>query len=242
MKVGLATIAYNEERMIKPFLSHIPNWIDETVVLLSEKPWNGEELEPDKTEEIAREQGATVIKYPWKTEEEQRNAGQEYFSDMDWVIVLDPDEFLDDDGWEILRYNCKDDSSPTYCTRAIVQGQYTYWKDGYVANPPKDYQQLILVDPQSRFVDKRVIDNNYIIMGGLWIHHFSWAKTDEEAWRKISHYAHSEDFDIKDWYENVWKKWKPGMKDVHPVTPDTLHELIPAKLPKEIEELGLWPN
>jgi predicted transcriptional regulator YdeE len=68
----------------------------------------------------------------------------------------------------------------------------------------------------------------------------SWVKTDEEVWNKISHYAHAEDFDIKAWYENVWLKWKPGMQDVHPTTPETLHNLIPAKLPPELEKLNLW--
>lgn len=236
MRVGLVTVAYNEERMIRPFLSHIPDWVDETLVLISEKPWFGEELEPDKTEEIAREMGATVIVHDWKTEEEQRNAGQEYFSNMDWVIVLDPDEYLDKANWNGLYQTLELTDAPAI----IVEGQYTHWKNGYVADPPKDYPMLIAARPNVRFVDKRVVASPFI-QSEVWLHHFSWAKTDEEVWRKISHYAHAKDFDIKEWYENVWLKWKPGMKDVHPTSPSTLHELVPAKLPPELEKLNLWP-
>jgi len=86
-----------------------------------------------------------------------------------------------------------------------------------------------------------VVDMGYDVLP-LWLHHMSWARTDAEVWSKISHYAHAKDFDIKQWYNNVWLKWKPGMQDVHPITPDTLHDLIEARLPKELEGLHLWPN
>jgi glycosyltransferase involved in cell wall biosynthesis len=239
MRIGLVTVAYNEERMIKPFLSHIPKWVDEVLVLVSAKPWFGEYELPDRTDEIAREMGATVIVHDWSSEEEQRNAGQEYFGDMDWIIVLDPDEYLDNANWEGLRL-----SLPIYdqagVRAIIVEGQYTYWKTGYVADPPRDYPMLIGVKPEVRFIDKRVVDSPYT-QSAVWLHHMSWAKTNKEVWSKISHYAHANDFDIKKWYEEVWLKWKDGMDDVHPVTPQTLHKLIPATLPKELERLKLWP-
>ena len=238
MKVGLVTVAYNEERFIKPFLQHIPDWVNEKLVLVSSKPWQGEPEEADGTADIARKMGARVIVYDWATEEAQRNAGQEYFYDYDWVIVLDPDEFLDDEGWRMLKYTI--DTNSQHADANVVAGQKTYWKDGYVADPPRDYQMLILVKPNVRFVDKRVVGTSFATLP-VSLHHFSWARTDKEIWSKISHYAHAKDFDIKDWYNNVWLKWKPGMKDVHPTTPETLHNLVKAKLPPEIERLKLWP-
>lgn len=237
MRVATVAVAYREARLIGKHLSHIPDWVDEKLVLVSSKPWFGDELPDDGTADIAREHGATVIEHDWANETDQRNAGQEYLSDYDWIIVLDPDEFLCNKDWEKLKYLI---NMPQYMA-LIVQGQFTYWKNGYVANPPKDYPMLIAVRPNIRFIDKRVIDSSYNVALGIWLHHFSWAKTDEEVWNKISHYAHATDFNIKDWYENVWLKWKPGMQDVHPTTPSTLHDLVPAELPKELEELNLWP-
>lgn len=237
MRLAICTIAYHEERFMPKFIQHYQNRVEEIVVLASTKPWNGEDEGVDKTPAIARSLGATVIEHDWTSEEEQRNAGQEYLSDYDFVIVLDPDEYLDNEAWGRLVKHLE----TTEADALIVGGQYTMWRDGYVADPPIDYPMLIAVRPTVRFVDKRVVGSAYVQLDDVWLYHFSWAKTDEEVWRKISHYAHASDFDINDWFENVWKKWEPGMTDVHPVTPNTLHKLIPATLPDEIEKLELWP-
>lgn len=237
VNVGLITVAYREERFIGKFLEHIPKWVDRKVVLISEKPWFGDELPMDGTLSIATAKGAIPVLNTWENEESQRNTGVALLDDCDWVLVLDPDEFISDIHWDKLREFLE----TTDADAVVCEGQYTYWKNGYVADPPKDYQMLIAIRPHVRFVDKRVVNAVYRA-APTWIHHMSWARTNSEVWNKISHYAHALDFDIEEWFENVWKKWKPGMKDVHPVTPETLHELIPAKLPKELEKLNLWPK
>ena len=143
MRIATVAVAYREERLIGKHLSHIPDWVDEKLVLVSQKPWFGDELPDDGTAQIARDHGATVIEYNWRTEEEQRNAGQEYLSDYDWIIVLDPDEFLDDHAWLVLYGYLQYSQDQAH----IVEGQYTYWKNGYVADPPIDYPMLIAVKP-----------------------------------------------------------------------------------------------
>lgn len=236
MRLAISTIAYKEERFIVPFIQHYQNKVEEILLLNTSKPWNGDQDGIDNTPNIARSLGASVITHDWKSEEEQRNAGQEFLLDYDWIIIVDPDEYLSGDDFSNLTSYLEG----TDADAVIVEGQYTYWKNGYVADPPRDYQQLIAVRPSVRFVDKRVVGSPYVV-APAWLHHFSWARTDDEVLSKISHYAHAHDFNIKDWYENVWKRWRPGMTDVHPVTPETLHNLIPANLPKDIERLDLWP-
>lgn len=236
MKVGSVCVAYKEERFIKKHLLHLPEWVEESVVLHSTIPWFGENVDKDDTPKLARP-FATVVSNYWKSEEEQRNTGQELHEDKDWIIILDPDEFIDHEGWENLRKFLE----TTDADAVVVEGQYTMWKNGYVADPPKDYQMLIAVRPHVRFVDKRVVDTNYVV-APVWLYHFSWARTDEECWNKISHYAHAKDFNVLDWYENVWKKWTPDVLDVHPTTPDTLHQMIRVSLPKELDDLDLWPK
>lgn len=237
MKIGLLTVAYNEGRMMPKFLSHLPKWINTTVVLVSNTPWFGKAELPDNTDITAEKMGADVIVHDWDSEEEQRNAGLDYLNDCDWVIVLDPDEFLDNSNWKKLRGLI--DQNPEN-NAFVVDHQKVYWKDGWHAVPDRDYQQLILVRPNRvRFVDKRVIDSSFAI-APVFIHHFSWAKTDAECWSKISHYAHAKDFDIEKWFNEVWLKWTPEMQDVHPTTPETLHRFQKAKLPTELERLDLW--
>lgn len=233
MKVGLITLAYNEERFIKPFLQHIPDWVDPVIVLVSTRPWQGEYELPDKTDEIAREMGATVIMNSWPNEAEQRNTGMDLCEDCDWVIVMDPDEFLDNRGWATLKEHCETQGSEAY----VVHHQRVFYKDKEVS-PHKDYQQIILVKPQVRFPHARNVDRGYQ-EAPVELYHFSWARTDKEVWSKISHYTHANEMDIKTWYKDVWLVGKTT--DLHPMTPEALKALIPAKLPPELEKLNLWP-
>lgn len=233
MKVGLITVAYNEERFIGPFLKHIPKWVGERVVLVSTKPWNGEYELPDKTDEIARAEGATVICNYWPNEAEQRNTGLDLLSDCDYVIVLDPDEFLDDKGWSVLRQSCETKMGDAY----VVRHQRVFYKDKEVY-PHTDYQQIILVKPHVRFPHARNVDRGFEELP-IDLFHFSWARTDKEVWSKISHYTHANEMDIKKWYDEVWLAGKET--DLHPNTPEALKALVPAKLPLELQRLKLWP-
>lgn len=237
MKYGLITVAYRERRLIGKFLGHVPKWVTKKISLVSTRPWFGEDVPDDGTARAASKYGAIPIMSAWTTEEQQRNTGVSMLEDQDWVIVLDPDEFLSDTHWDRL----KEFLETTRADAVVCEGQYTYWKDGWVADPPRDYQMLIAVRPHVRFVDKRVVNTNYVV-APVWVHHFSWARTNGEVWDKVTHYAHAEDFNTERWFRNVWKKWKPGMTDVHPTTPETLHELKRADLPPELEKLDLWPR
>lgn len=234
MKVALVTIAFNEQRFIKPFLQHIPDWVDEIFVLVSTKPWHGEDEPQDKTAQIAREMGATVIENYWYTEAEQRNTGQALCADFDWVIILDPDEFLDNIGWQKLELSCEFNRDEAY----TVSNQRVFYKDKEVY-PHNDYKQIIQVKPHVRFTFARNVDC-YFESLPIELFHFSWARTDEEVWRKISHYTHAKDMNIEKWYKEVWLGNQTT--NLHPNTPSTLKALIPAKLPPELERLNLWPK
>lgn len=233
MRVSTVAIAYFEPRFIGPHIRHIPDWVETKLVLVSETPWQGEpEAKLDLTADIARAEGAEVITHAWKSEEDQRNAGQEYLYDMDWVIVLDPDEFLSDKTWETLRIFLEKATSDAY----VVDHQRVFYKHKEVS-PHSDYQMLIACRPSVRFVDKRVADSAYGI-APVELLHFSWARTDEEVLSKITHYAHAHEL-IPNWYTDVWKSDKTT--DLHPKTPETLKALIDPVLPPEIEALRLFP-
>lgn len=234
MKFGLMTLAYNEERLIPKFLSHIPDWVDEIVVLVSTQPWQGEAEPQDRTADLARQTRATVVESYWPNEELQRNTGQSLLGDCDWVIVLDPDEFLDNEGWDNLRKWAETLTGEA----GVVSHQRVFWKHKEVS-PHTDYQQVIIVKPDVQFVENRVIDRPFVVVP-VELYHFSWSRTDEEVWSKISHYSHANEMDIKKWYEEVWLADR--QTDLHPKSPVTLRALIPAKLPPELERLNLWPK
>jgi len=235
MKLAIETIAYHEERFIPKFIQHYQNKVSEIVVLNSTKPWQGEtDPEPDKTGTIANSLGATVIEFPWPNEHEQRNAGLDYLNDCDWVIILDPDEYIVDSAWQLLIEFLEHAEADAY----VPIMQHTYWKTGYVIDPPEDYKQIIAVRPSVRFVDKRVVNCGYG-HAPVDLHHFSWARTDKECLRKITHYAHAHELD-PNWYKDVWLSDRT--LNLHPLTPEALKEAVRVELPEELERLQLWPG
>ena len=233
MKLACVSIAYCEERFISRFIQNMQDRVEEILVLNSIKPWFGH-TETDNTATTADSLGATVIQGDWQTEEDQRNAGQEYFSDFDWIITLDPDEFILDEDWGRLVNFLETAPLDAYVTGM----QHTYWKKGYIIDPPEDYKQIIAVRPSVRFVDKRVV-------GSSWgyapteLHHFSWARSDAECWRKVTSYGHAEEFDSLGWFSNVWLD--EVFEDLHPLTPEALKTAVRVELPEELQRLDLWP-
>lgn len=238
MRIACATIAYREPRFIKRFVPVMLERVDKVLVLNGTEPLFGDfEEGTDETATIAEGLGAEVIRYPWKTEPDMRNAGQEYLSDYDWIIWLDPDEYLLEDDWNTLIEFIE--SCPI---SAIANSTMSvYWKNGYVIDPPENHTPIVAARPTVRFVATRVIDSPYI-QAPIHVHHFSWARTDEEVQRKVTHYGEADKFDGQAWFDNVWSKWTPDSVDLHPVNPPVLERAIPVILPDELEKLDLWPN
>lgn len=232
MRLAIETLAYQEPRLIPKFIQHYQDKVQEILALISTKPWQGKINGVDNTANIARSLGVSVIEYPWPDEHSQRNAGLDYLSDYDWIIVLDPDEFISNTDWEALVYSLEKAEAPAY----VVQHQRVFWKNKEVF-PHSDYQQIIAVKPEVRFVESRVVNCVY---GEVPVDllHFSWARTDDEVKSKIEHYSHAKEL-IPDWYEKVWLANKKT--NLHPKTPETLQALIEAELPPEIQALNLWP-
>lgn len=86
MKINLVMIVKNEERCLKRCLESAKPIVDRMIVLDT-----GSE---DRTREIAREIGAEVYEYEWQNDfSAARNAALEY-SDADYNLILDADEWL----------------------------------------------------------------------------------------------------------------------------------------------------
>lgn len=235
MKIASVCCVYNEAHYLPRHLKHMPKWVDEQIVLLSEKPWYGEELPDDGSEDLAKECGATVLKYAWPNEEEQRQAGQDYLSDCDWILNLEPDEFLSNEDWEKLHQFILSDPP----LDAYVIKQRVFWGKGMESDPPEDFKPIILTRPSVSFPEKRNVNTAWDVIPDIILLHFAWARTDAEIWKKVSHYSHAVDFDTKKWFDEVWMARKT--ENVHPTTPSAIPRLIKAKLPKEIEALDIWP-
>lgn len=236
MKVASVCCVYNESHFLAKHLNHMPDWVQEQVVLLSAKPWYGDELADDGSERIAKGCGATVLKFNWPDEVMQRNAGQEYLWDFDWILNLEPDEFLSDEEWQRLYEFIWSEPS----LDAYVTGQRIFWGKGMESDPPEDFKPIVLTRPHVRFTEKRNVDCVWDIIPDLTLYHWAWARTDSQIWKKVSHYSHAVDFDIKAWFRDIWLA--RATENVHPTTASSIPRLIPAVLPPELENLNLFPE
>lgn len=236
MKIASVCCVYNEAHFLPKHLKHMPDWVDEKVCLISAKPWYGEELPDDGSEKLAKEAGATVLKFPWADEVVQRNAGQDYLSEYDWILNLEPDEFLSNESWEKLYKFLESAQKEAYVIK-----QRVFWGQGMESDPPEEFVPIVVTKPTVKFVEKRNIDRHWdYLPDDIKLLHFAWARTDAEIWKKISHYSHAVDFDIDKWYKEVWLAKKTT--NVHPTTPSAIPKLIKAVLPPEIEALKPWPK
>ncbi|MFZ0687042.1 MAG: glycosyltransferase family 2 protein [Terriglobales bacterium] len=82
MGLSVAIVAMNEEANLGRTLASV-RWADEIIVVDSGST--------DRTCEIAREYGATVIHEPWRGYVAQKNYALE-FCTQDWILALDADE------------------------------------------------------------------------------------------------------------------------------------------------------
>ena len=91
--LSVAVITYNEARNIGRCLASVA-WADEIVVVDAESD--------DATREIATRHGARVHVVPWRGFVEQKNHAVS-LTRSSWVLSLDADEWIDDEGAEEIR-------------------------------------------------------------------------------------------------------------------------------------------
>ncbi|MCA8944273.1 MAG: glycosyltransferase [Planctomycetes bacterium] len=94
-RVSLCMITRDEERYLDECLRRAKPAVDEIVIV--------DTGSVDRTIEIARSHGATVVEERWQDDfAKPRNTGLDHVNG-DWVLVLDADEMLDDGSAEAIR-------------------------------------------------------------------------------------------------------------------------------------------
>jgi glycosyltransferase involved in cell wall biosynthesis len=215
-KYAVATVAYNESEYIGACIRNWQGLVDKHLVLVSEKPWNGQSVKDDGTADIARSLGAEVIVNHWDTEAHQRNEGLAILYDYDYVLIVDADELYTKDVQKTLIKMMDHPIDKNWRTdRQVeafrIESMTTYWKNSdYVLEPQDGHKPIIAVDPKQLFChEHRQFGTSYAPLVPGTCHHFSWAKSDNKIKEKIQSFSHA-DIMVPNWYENVWKPWAPG--------------------------------
>ena len=207
-------------RQFKPF-------VERHTVLVSSKPWFGAAGKDDGTAELARKDGAEVCIQHWQSEEEQRNWGLSLLMDFDYVLIVDADELYSRSGIETMIATIESRHAPYFRIREMR----TYWKTtNYVCAPLEGWDApVVAVDPkQVRFYKQRQVEHisgtrslTAATLPGT-LHHMSWVKSDEKIRQKIGSFSHAEHI-RPGWYENVWLRWTPEMRDIAPYSFEEMH-------------------
>lgn len=216
MRFAVCSICYNESEYVQACIRNWQGLVDEHLVLVSTRPWNGSGVRGDDTARLARKAGAKVVESFWATEAEQRNYGLELLRDYDYVLIVDPDEFYTPEDQKIIMDHLNNPINPNYRTDRYTPGfragrMATYWKTpDYTLSPPDKHKPFIAVDPKYRkFAENRQIDaTRWVPLIPITCHHMSWVKSDDKIKEKIQSFSHASAI-RNGWYENVWKVWKP---------------------------------
>ena len=113
--IAAIILTKNEEKHIVRCLESLKGVCDDVVVV--------DCFSEDRTEELAKEHGARVVKHPWKNYATQFNYGvYECGITADWIWRIDADEFLEGNVGEAVKEavsNCGDDVNGIYVRKRI---------------------------------------------------------------------------------------------------------------------------
>lgn len=227
-------MAYNEADFIGACIKQFQKFNMDHLVLVSSEPWHGEHFIPDNTSDIATSLGAAVICGKWASEAHQRNFGLDYFKDYDWVLIVDADEFYTSAGLRELSASLELETEAIVATNMQV-----YWKDMFHrVTPQQEDNPIIAIRPHQHFTEARQAWCDRLDTKAT-LHHLSYVRDDNNMWKKISSFEHAVDFDIQDWYQDVWLAWTPESTNLHPVNPSQFYQAVRKPLPKELRDLFL---
>jgi len=240
MRVAVLTICYNEEETIGQVIKNWEGLAHKHLVLHTDKPWNGIDLPPDRSEEIVRSfKNTEFLRLPWKSEMDQRNWGLAYLYDYDYVLIVDADEFYTqkDQDTILSRLGVKNDFEDNqWCYRIpLIE---TYFKSlDYRLDPPDGHQPVVAVDPKKVvFTDSRLVSTPYQIpIEGTAMHHATYLRNEKRLRSKLTQFEHCDQV-RKNWMEEIYKKWTPEMENVRSYGSEQ-SKAIYNPAPQEIKDL-----
>lgn len=206
MKFAVAIPAYNEESLIGGCIRNIKPYINDVLVLVSEKPYYREFDAPDKTRDISEKLGCDVVCGQWKEEHEQRNLGNILLKDYDWIVWMDADmRWTKNNIFRLLSYLKVSDCD------AVMANHRSYWKEigNYIVD---DFKPIVAVRPNVRFYKICSVDPatyNVTFFDGATVHHLAWC-SPKDIRKKVMTYGHSNEFDGESWFYKYYQSWVDG--------------------------------
>jgi len=223
-KIAIMTLAFNEADILPQCVKQFEGYGLDHYVFISSRPWNGN-LINDKTKEVAESLDVTVFYRYWKNETDQRNWAVARLYDYDYILVVDADEMYTREGIELILHSLEERSEPLFRCFAV----FTYWKTlEWILEPKDKHKPVIAIDPKkAEFYEYRIPRLLHDVSYAQYqptinvdMHHLSWVKSDDKVKEKIASYSHCNNI-RENWFEEVWLKWTPEMKNIRPYGVET---------------------
>jgi len=244
---GAQVVVYEDSGFLAEAVWRIYPLMDKIVFLVGTGPWNGgSPADPEYWKETIDKilnmpdpaKKFVIVNKWWATEAEQRNEGVKVLRELgcDWCMTVDDDELYNRQQLAHAKNVIRDVTSPTHISAWLVC-HAIYWKQ-------RDLVISKLTDAMPVFVHTRENDvvfteaRCFAARRGTWaafptsdiiMHHMSYVRDDAHMARKIASFSHAGQ-EGKDWYERVWKGWKPDSRDLHPnaAAPETFPQAVPV--------------
>lgn len=146
--------------------------------------------------------------------ESMRIAREEHKTEWAWLV--DADEIYTDEQaarlWSLVL-DCK--AGVVHCS------WHTYWRSlRWVVDPPEPFRPAVAMRTDARCREARNFEHplGKMFINEPLLHHYSYARPPSDILRKLKTWTHAEEV-LGGWFQNVFLKWTPEMRDLHPTHP-----------------------
>lgn len=237
--LAVAICLHDDDRFLEPsVVSFAP--AGPVYAFVSRSAWNGTVGDWQRTAEIVRRLGATVVEGEWLSEAEHRAFALNRLQadGFEFAFIPDGDEIIERCLLDRLIKIAQNDLAD----RVSVCWD-TYWKDtSHVIRPREGFTPLILlkIDAVHQVFGRHFEGGRHVHLSadhGL-IHHLSYAGSDERIKRKIETWGHRDEV-VPGWFNRVWKAWdeNPFLTNLHPTHPPAYHRAERIPVVKELREV-----
>jgi len=241
MKFATHVILFGQDKWVMKNIENSYPHVDRIYIAYSVKPWgynpnarinytNSFDLNIIRNSKFIDK--ITIIEGDWLTEEEQRNSCvlQANSDEIDYLMIHDADEFYFHHDFEkIKEFIIKNPNNDIYTC-----GWISFWKSFKYITVPQNLNKIvgnpqifINLNRKINFERKRKPTGSSIInIPDVICYHASYVLSNEELQEKLKTWGHHNDFNVDEWYNNIWLKWTPDMLNMHPVNSSAWYKAI----------------
>lgn len=229
--VAAVCVVYDDIRWLPQMIASTYDEVAALYFLVGEKSWNGvpssnlktiEFLETEKKERDPNDR-IHIIRGNWESETDQRNDGLSILREAgyEYCLIIDTDEIYSQQHLRQMIRHIRENPSVVVWQATF----FAYWKSlQYRIDPPESYLPTVFVKPEgASFSHYRLTtgEPRGVIPPDIGVcHHLSYARSDDEIYRKITTFSHVDEMQ-PDWFDRVWKGWDNNhdMLNIHPTHP-----------------------